>query len=77
MNPPQDIIPPADGTRIELGATGHAGYKPGALTEVKLSSSYDEGGTWKAATTAEHAGTRGATVNHAGASGEQRWRKPG
>ncbi|MGW2226872.1 S8 family peptidase [Streptomyces formicae] len=64
-----------DGQRIELGATGHAGYRPGSLTEAKLSYSYDEGKTWTAATTARQGGTWRATVNHAGASGEQVWLK--
>ncbi|MEU7580197.1 S8 family peptidase [Streptomyces sp. NPDC041068] len=62
-----------DGQRIELGATGHAGYKPGALTEAKLSYSYDEGESWKAATTAEQGGKWSATVDHAGASGKRVW----
>ncbi|MFF1376316.1 S8 family serine peptidase [Streptomyces sp. NPDC058308] len=66
-------LPAKDGLRIELGATGHAGYEPGALAEAKLSYSYDEGQTWQAATTAEHDGTWRATVNHTGAAGRQVW----
>ncbi|MEV5977463.1 S8 family serine peptidase [Streptomyces sp. NPDC052114] len=60
-----------DGQRIELGATGHSGYEPGALTEVTLSYSYDDGATWTAADTAEKGGKWSATVDHAGASGKQ------
>ncbi|QEU91018.1 S8 family peptidase [Streptomyces kanamyceticus] len=60
-----------DGQRIELGATGHAGYRPGSLTDAKLSYSYDEGKTWTAATTALQGGKWRATVNHAGASGKR------
>ncbi|MFE0176567.1 S8 family serine peptidase [Streptomyces sp. NPDC059002] len=62
-----------DGQRIELAATGHSGYQPGALTEAQLSYSYDEGRTWVAATTAQQNGTWSATVHHAGASGKQVW----
>ncbi|MCF3124040.1 S8 family serine peptidase [Streptomyces arenae] len=62
-----------DGQRIELGATGHSGYEPGALTEAQLSYSYDEGETWTAADTVERGGTWTATVDHAGASGKQVW----
>ncbi|MEU1144355.1 S8 family serine peptidase [Streptomyces sp. NPDC005863] len=68
-------LPAKDGLRIELGATGHAGYEPGPLTKAELSYSYDEGTTWQAATTAEHDGTWRATVHHAGASGKQVWLK--
>jgi subtilisin family serine protease len=59
-----------DGLRIALSATGHAGYRPGALTDAKLSYSYDGGETWTGAAMER----RGddvwtATVDHAGAAG--------
>jgi subtilisin family serine protease len=60
-----------DGQRITLGVTGHAGYRPGALKSAKLSYSYDGGTTWTEATTARHRGAWTATVDHAGAFGEQ------
>ncbi|MFE0101868.1 S8 family serine peptidase [Streptomyces sp. NPDC059009] len=62
-----------DGQKIELSATGHAGYEPGKITEAKLAYSYDEGTTWTDAATAAHDGRWSATVNHAGAAGKQVW----
>ncbi|MGW0905632.1 S8 family peptidase [Streptomyces sp. NPDC002853] len=62
-----------DGGRIGLTATGHAGYKPGALKSAALSYSYDEGKTWTEAKTSASGGKWTATVNHAGASGKQVW----
>ncbi|GGT49746.1 peptidase [Streptomyces kurssanovii] len=60
----------SDGLRIGLSATGHAGYRPGALTGAKLSYSYDGGQTWtEAATERQGDGAWNATVDHAGASG--------
>ncbi|GAA3375350.1 S8 family serine peptidase [Streptomyces sannanensis] len=64
-------LPAADGQKITLTATGHAGYTPAAVTEAKLSYSYDGGTTWTEAPVAEHDGTWSATVDHAGASGRQ------
>ncbi|MFI7383851.1 S8 family serine peptidase [Streptomyces sp. NPDC049813] len=61
----------ADGRRIGIAATGHAGYRPGALTKVALSYSYDGGETWTEARTARHGGAWSATVGHAGAGGRQ------
>ncbi|MEV4683490.1 S8 family peptidase [Streptomyces kurssanovii] len=59
----------SDGLRIGLSATGHAGYRPGALTAAKLSYSYDGGQTWTgAATERQGDGAWNATVDHAGAS---------
>ncbi|MYT73883.1 MULTISPECIES: S8 family serine peptidase [unclassified Streptomyces] len=60
-----------DGQRIDLTATGHAGYTPGRITEAALSYSYDGGETWTEARTARHDGSWTATVDHAGATGEQ------
>ncbi|MEU1281306.1 S8 family peptidase [Streptomyces sp. NPDC005805] len=64
-------VPARDGRRITLGVTGHAGYRPGALTAAKLSWSYDGGETWTEAVTERRGGTWTATVDHAGAAGEQ------
>ncbi|MYW64243.1 S8 family serine peptidase [Streptomyces sp. SID8379] len=60
-----------DGQRIGVSVTGHAGYRPGDLTKVSLSYSYDGGETWTEATTSRRNGKWTATVDHAGASGEQ------
>ncbi|MFI1396927.1 S8 family peptidase [Streptomyces sp. NPDC020681] len=62
-------LPAANGQRIALGATGHAGYTPGALTAAKLSYSYDGGETWTGATMSQQGGAWTATVNHADAAG--------
>lgn len=62
-----------DGQRIAITATGHAGYKPGALKSAALSYSYDEGKTWTEAKTSASKERWTATVNHAGASGKQVW----
>lgn len=59
----------ADGQRIGLSATGHAGYVPGALTSVKLSYAYD-GENWTQAQVRHEGGRWTAVVNHAGASGK-------
>ncbi|WP_282695644.1 S8 family peptidase [Streptomyces sp. CC208A] len=59
-----------DGQRIRLGATGHAGYKVGALASASLSYSYDGGGTWTEARVTQADGEWIATVNHAGATGK-------
>jgi hypothetical protein len=64
-------LPAKDGQRISLTATGHAGYRPGALTSVKLSYSYDGGKTWTDAKTGRRNGGWTATVHHSGASGNQ------
>ncbi|MFF1643764.1 S8 family serine peptidase [Streptomyces sp. NPDC058246] len=61
----------ADGQRISLTATGHAGYTPGALTSARLSYSCDGGETWTRADTARRDGAWTATVNHSGAQGKQ------
>ncbi|MGW6687220.1 S8 family peptidase [Streptomyces sp. NPDC054961] len=61
----------ADGQKIGLGVSGHAGYAPGALKSAALSYSYDNGEHWTAAKTGEHGGQWTATVNHAGAAGQQ------
>ncbi|MEU8761719.1 S8 family serine peptidase [Streptomyces sp. NPDC048659] len=60
-----------DGQRIGLGATGHAGYTPAALTSARLSYSYDGGETWIPARVSRQGGGWTATVNHAGATGKQ------
>ncbi|MZD10053.1 S8 family serine peptidase [Streptomyces sp. SID5785] len=64
-------LPAKDGQRIGLSVTGHAGYTPGTLTKVALSYSYDDGETWTEAPTARHGGAWTASVDHAGATGEQ------
>ncbi|MFI5860672.1 S8 family peptidase [Streptomyces sp. NPDC051546] len=61
----------ADGQKIGLSVSGHAGYAPGALASAKLSYSYDEGGSWTEAKVSERGGQWTATVNHAGATGKQ------
>ncbi len=63
-------LPAADGQKIGLSVSGHAGYTPGALTAAKLSYSYDDGETWTDAKVAEQSGSWTATVNHAGAAGK-------
>ncbi|MGW6400365.1 S8 family peptidase [Streptomyces sp. NPDC055134] len=60
-----------DGQTVTLSATGQAGYIPGEITSAKLSYSYDGGTTWTAAKTEKKGGKWVATVNHAGASGQQ------
>ncbi|MEU0371955.1 S8 family serine peptidase [Streptomyces sp. NPDC006283] len=63
-------VAPRDGLRIALTATGHAGYKPGALTAAKVSYSYDGGETWTEAVTERRGDDAwAATVNHADAAG--------
>ncbi|WP_367045961.1 S8 family serine peptidase [Streptomyces sp. Je 1-332] len=64
-----------DGQKIGIAATGHAGYKPGALKSAALSYSYDEGRTWTEAKTSVSGGRWTATVDHAGASGKEVWLK--
>ncbi|MCM9082648.1 MULTISPECIES: S8 family peptidase [Streptomyces] len=59
----------ADGRIVGLGATGHAGYVPGALKSAKLSYSYD-GESWTQAKVSERGGRWSAVVDHAGASGK-------
>ncbi|MCP3757464.1 S8 family serine peptidase [Streptomyces sp. TBY4] len=61
----------ADGQKIGLAVSGHAGYAPGALASAKLSYSYDEGGSWSEAKVSERGGQWTATVDHAGAAGKQ------
>ncbi|MGW7306723.1 S8 family peptidase [Streptomyces sp. NPDC054835] len=61
----------ADGQRIGLSATGHAGYTPAALTSARLSYSYDGGETWTSARVSQQGDGWTATVNHAGATGKQ------
>ncbi|MCX4528752.1 MULTISPECIES: S8 family serine peptidase [unclassified Streptomyces] len=57
-----------DGQTIGLGATGHAGYRPGALKSAKLAYSYD-GEHWTQAKVGERDGRWTAVVDHAGAGG--------
>ncbi|WP_369274195.1 S8 family serine peptidase [Streptomyces sp. R11] len=65
-------LPAEDGQEIRLTATGHAGYRPGELTHAQLAYSYDEGGTWTEARTAQQDdGTWTAKVKHSGATGKQ------
>ncbi|MFF4850519.1 S8 family serine peptidase [Streptomyces sp. NPDC001194] len=59
-------LPAANGQRIGLGVTGHAGYLPGALKSVGLAYSYD-GEHWTQAAVAERDGRWTAVVDHAGA----------
>ncbi|MFF0482355.1 S8 family serine peptidase [Streptomyces sp. NPDC004435] len=59
-----------DGQRIRLSVTGHAGYRPGALTSASLSYSYDGGTTWTEAPVTKSGGEWIATVNHTGATGK-------
>ncbi|MFD7441287.1 S8 family peptidase [Streptomyces sp. NPDC059909] len=65
-------LPAADGQKLTLGVSGHAGYTPGALVDAKLSYSYDGGATWtEAKAEQQSAGAWTATVDHAGRSGQQ------
>lgn len=66
-----NTLPAEDGQRITLAVSGHAGYTPGAIAKAALSYSYDGGKTWRSARTAHTGGTWTATVDHAGAAGEQ------
>ncbi|CAM5558405.1 peptidase [Streptomyces spiroverticillatus] len=71
---PEDALktlPAANGQKITLTASGHAGYTPGALTAAALSYSYDEGKTWTKAKTSRSGGSWAALVDHAGATGKQ------
>ncbi|MGW1868482.1 S8 family peptidase [Streptomyces mauvecolor] len=61
-------VPAADGQKIGLTVTGHAGYTPAALVSAKLSYSYDGGTTWTEAKSTQQGGSWKATVNHAGAA---------
>nr|WSX49171.1 S8 family serine peptidase [Streptomyces sp. NBC_00974] len=61
----------ANGQKITLGVSGHAGYTPGALKSATLSYSYDNGESWTEAKAAERGGQWTATVDHAGAAGKQ------
>ncbi|MCX5386376.1 S8 family serine peptidase [Streptomyces sp. NBC_00083] len=63
-------VPPADGQKIALSVTGHAGYTPAALVSAALSYSYDGGTTWTEAKSSHQGGSWTATVNHAGAAGK-------
>ncbi|MGW7370017.1 S8 family serine peptidase, partial [Streptomyces sp. NPDC054841] len=63
-------LPAADGQKLTLGVSGHAGYTPGALVSAKVSYSYDGGTTWTQARTSQQGGNWTATVDHAGRSGE-------
>ncbi|AYG79646.1 Intracellular serine protease [Streptomyces hundungensis] len=61
-------VPAADGQKIGLTVTGHAGYTPAGLVSAALSYSYDGGATWTKANSVHQGGSWMATVNHAGAS---------
>ncbi|MGW2560370.1 S8 family peptidase [Streptomyces sp. NPDC001514] len=64
-------LPAADGQKLTLGVSGHAGYTPGALVSAKVSYSYDGGATWtEAKSEQQSAGAWTATVDHAGMSGQ-------
>ncbi|WP_261993222.1 hypothetical protein [Streptomyces sp. adm13(2018)] len=60
-----------DGRHIGLTATGHAGHTPAALTSATLAYSHDGGTTWTELQVSQQGGHGTATVNHAGATGEQ------
>ncbi|MEU6372015.1 S8 family serine peptidase [Streptomyces sp. NPDC046909] len=64
-------LPAENDQRITLTATGHAGYRPGTLTSVKLAYSYDDGETWTQARMAVGSGVWTASVDHSGATGKQ------
>ncbi|MDN3021764.1 S8 family serine peptidase [Streptomyces sp. S.PB5] len=61
----------AEKGRIVLTATGHAGYRPGELTSVKLAYSYDGGASWTPARTAKKGAVWEAYVDHSAATGKQ------
>ncbi|MFJ5549512.1 S8 family peptidase [Streptomyces sp. NPDC093225] len=61
-------VPATHGQRLGLSVSGHAGYRPGALTAAKLSYSYD-GEHWTAARTERTGASWTAVVDHAGAAG--------
>ncbi|MFF1478692.1 hypothetical protein ACFVYD_14160 [Streptomyces sp. NPDC058301] len=64
-------LPAANGLRIGLFATGHAGYAPAPLTSARLSYSYDDGATWTEAAISHQGDSWSAVVDHAGAVGRQ------
>lgn len=64
-------LPAADGQKIGLSVTGHAGYTPAALASVRLSYSYDDGATWTEAAVGHRGEAWTASVDHAGAAGRQ------
>ncbi|MFD9796238.1 S8 family serine peptidase [Streptomyces sp. NPDC059070] len=64
-------LPAADGLRIGLSVTGHAGYTPARLTSAALSYSYDGGATWTEAKTVHRGDDWSAIVDHRGAAGRQ------
>lgn len=63
-------LPAADGQRIGLSVTGHAGYTPAALASARLSYSYDDGATWTEAAVTHRGDSWSALVDHAGATGK-------
>ncbi|MGC0333749.1 subtilisin family serine protease [Streptomyces sp. SAI-170] len=65
-----NTVPAENGVRIGVTAEGHAGYTPGALTEVSLAYSYDGGTTWTEARTVREGGAWTAVLDHTGASGK-------
>lgn len=64
-------LPPANGQRIGLSVTGHAGYIPAALTSARLSYSCDDGAIWTEAAVTHRGDSWSALVDHAGAAGKQ------
>ncbi|MER6999071.1 S8 family serine peptidase [Streptomyces sp. NPDC000410] len=63
-------LPAADGQKLTLDVSGHAGYTPARLVSAELSYSYDGGATWTGARTGRQGGVWTATVDHTGHSGE-------
>ncbi|MFJ6694792.1 S8 family serine peptidase [Streptomyces sp. NPDC091272] len=63
-------LPAANGQKITLSASGHAGYTPGAIKTAALSYSYDDGATWTESKVVKSGGSWTAVVDHAGAAGK-------
>ncbi|HET6666657.1 MAG TPA: S8 family serine peptidase [Intrasporangium sp.] len=60
-------LAPEAGQTLDVRLTGHAGYTPGDIAELKVATSYDGGTTWTDAVVGD-GGT--VTVDHTGASGK-------
>ncbi|MGX1668145.1 S8 family serine peptidase [Streptomyces sp. NPDC055400] len=64
-------VPARSGLRLGVSASGHAGYRAGALTAVDVAYSYDGGETWTEARTRKQKGSWSALVDHTGKAGRQ------
>ncbi|WP_432181363.1 S8 family serine peptidase [Streptomyces sp. NBC_00063] len=64
-------LPARSGLSLGVSASGHAGYRAGALTAVDVAYSYDGGETWTKARTRKQKGNWSALVDHTGKAGRQ------